>query len=56
MAARRSVFNDITPNSLRDMRFSFFGCDYQFSNSGCEVVEHGGWHFSYLGAEEQVIT
>ena len=55
MAARRSVFNDITPNSLRDMRFSFFGCDYQFSNSGCEVVEHGGWHFGYLGDREYLI-
>jgi hypothetical protein len=55
MAARRSVFNDISPNSLRDMRFSFFACDYQFRNNGCEVIEHGGWHFGYLGDRDYLI-
>lgn len=49
MAARRSAFNDILPNSLRDLRFSFFNAPYQFKNNGCEVVEHGGWHFTYMG-------
>lgn len=55
MAARRSAFNDITPNSLRDLRFSFFNSPYQFTNNGCEVVEHGGWHFGYMGNREYLI-
>lgn len=54
MAARRSAFNDIMPNSLRDLRFSFFDAGYQFQNSGCEVIEHGGWHFTYMGNNEQL--
>jgi hypothetical protein len=49
MAARCEVFHDIKPNSLREMRFEFFNKPYQFSNNGCEVIEHGGWHFSYMG-------
>ena len=49
MAARRSAFDDILPNTLRDLRFSFFDAPYQYQNAGCEVVEHGGWHFTYMG-------
>ena len=52
MAARKSSFDDITPNSVRDLRFSFFDTPYQFCNEGCEVIEHGGWHFGYLGNNE----
>jgi len=52
MATRKSSFDDITPNSLRDLRFSFFATPYQFCNEGCEVIEHGGWHFGYLGNNE----
>jgi hypothetical protein len=49
MAARRSVFDDITPNTLREIRHSFSGAPLQFVNEGCELVEHAGWHFGYLG-------
>jgi hypothetical protein len=49
MAIRAGAFADITANSLRDMRFSFGSAGYQYSNNGCEVVEHGGWHFGYFG-------
>ena len=52
MAARRSVFDDITPNTLREMRHSFSGAPLQFVNDGCELVEHAGWHFGYLGNTE----
>lgn len=52
MAAKRSVFNDILPNTLREMRHSFSYLGYQFTNDGCEVVEHAGWHFGYLGDNE----
>jgi hypothetical protein len=55
MAARRSVFEDISPNSLRDMRFSFFDSPYGMVNNGCEVIEHGGWHFGYLGNRDYLI-
>jgi len=54
MAARKSTFSDITPNSLRDLRFSFFQTPYQFKNDGCEVIEHGGWHFGYLGDNDML--
>lgn len=52
MAARRRAFDDILPNTLRDLRFSFFDMPYQFQNNGCEVIEHAGWHFTYLGNNE----
>ncbi len=55
MAARRAVFDEIVPNSLRDMRFGFFDAPYQFVNAGCEVIEHGGWHFGYLGDRDYLI-
>jgi len=49
MAARRSVFETITPNSLREMRFSLSNLPYQYVNDGCQLIEHAGWHFGYLG-------
>jgi hypothetical protein len=55
MAARRHAFNDITPDGLRNLRFNFFSAPYQFTNDGCEVVEHGGWHFGYMGDREYLI-
>jgi hypothetical protein len=55
MAARRTVFNDITPNSLRDLRHSFSSSPYQFTNNGCVVVEHAGWHFGYMGDKNYLI-
>ncbi len=55
MAARRSVFEDLLPNSLRDMRFSFFNSPYAMINHGCQVVEHGGWHFGYLGNRDYLV-
>lgn len=55
MAARRHAFDDITPDALRNLRFNFFNAPYQFSNDGCEVVEHGGWHFGYMGNREYLI-
>jgi hypothetical protein len=52
MAARASTFTDITPNTLRNVRFNFNGAPLQYTNNGCEVIEHAGWHFSYLGNNE----
>jgi len=55
MAATADAFDDITPNALRNMRFSFMSLPYQYSNDGCEIVEHGGWHFGYLGDNQFLI-
>jgi hypothetical protein len=55
MACRTKVLYEITANTLRDMRFSFFNNEYQYSNNGCEVVEHAGWHFGYMGDREYLI-
>jgi hypothetical protein len=54
MAARRPAFDDLLPNTLRDLRFSFFDSPYQYKNAGCELVEHAGWHFTYMGNNEQL--
>jgi hypothetical protein len=55
MATRKSTFNDITPDTLRNMRFNFNGLPFQFVDNGCEVIEHAGWHFGYLGDREYLI-
>lgn len=55
MAGRRSVFDEITPDSFRNLRFQFMSAPYQYSNEGCEVVEHGGWHFGYMGDRDYLI-
>jgi Glycosyltransferase family 17 len=49
MAVRHSLFADIDANTLRGMRFQFTGAPLQFSNDGCELIEHSGWHFGYMG-------
>jgi beta-1,4-mannosyl-glycoprotein beta-1,4-N-acetylglucosaminyltransferase len=55
MAGRRSLFDDIEPDAFRQLRFQFFNQPYQFSNDGCEVVEHGGWHFGYMGDKDWLL-
>ena len=52
MAGRRALLNDITPTEFRRIRFQFMSAPYQFKNDGCEVIEHGGWHFGYMGNNE----
>ena len=47
MAGRRHLFDDIKPDAFRQLRFQFMDKPYQFKNNGCEVIEHGGWHFGY---------
>ena len=56
MAARKSVFDEITPDTLRGMRFNFNGVPYNFANNGCEIIEHAGWHFSYLGNRDYLVN
>jgi glycosyltransferase involved in cell wall biosynthesis len=55
MAGRRSLFDDIRADAFRALRFQFFNSPYQFCNNGCEVIEHGGWHFGYMGDKEWLL-
>jgi hypothetical protein len=50
MAGRRHLFDHIKPDAFRFMRFQFMGS--RGVDRGCEVIEHGGWHFGYLGDVE----
>jgi hypothetical protein len=54
MACVKSVLATITPNTLRGMRFQFMGTPLDYKNEGCAVIEHAGWHFSYLGNNADV--
>ena len=55
MAGRRHLFDDIKPDAFRALRFNFMNAPYQFRNDGCEVIEHGGWHFGYMGDREWLV-
>lgn len=55
MAGRRSLFDDIAPDAFRQLRFQFFDSPYQFKNNGCQVVEHAGWHFGYMGDRQWLL-
>jgi hypothetical protein len=55
MAGRRHLFDDIMPDAFRALRFNFMNSPYQFQNNGCEVIEHGGWHFGYMGDREWLV-
>jgi hypothetical protein len=55
MAGKRIYFDDIDPDAFRQLRFTFMDNAYQYKNDGCEVVEHGGWHFGYMGNKEWLL-
>ena len=55
MAGRRHLFDDIKPDAFRQLRFQFMEAPHQFSNNGCEVIEHGGWHFGYMGDKDWLL-
>jgi hypothetical protein len=55
MAGRRVLLNDISPTEFRRLRFQFMSSPYQFKNDGCEVVEHAGWHFGYMGNHDWLV-
>jgi hypothetical protein len=55
MAGKRSFFDEIGPDAFRQMRFQFFDKPYQFKNNGCEVIEHAGWHFGYMGDKDWLL-
>ena len=49
-AVRRQALD--SPEDFRRMRHTLNSCAYDFSDGTVAIVEHAGWHFTYLGAEE----
>ena len=56
MAGRRSLFDDIAPDAFRQLRFNFNGAPYQYRQDDIEVIEHGGWHFGYMGDKNWLLN
>jgi hypothetical protein len=54
MATKHDALLQLSPNILRTLRFGFFDTGYKFVNEGCEVIEHGGWHFGYMGDNQHL--
>jgi Glycosyltransferase family 17 len=55
MAGKRIFFNDVAPDAFRQIRFQFSDKPFQHTDNGCEVIEHGGWHFGYMGNKEWLL-
>lgn len=49
-AIRRSLLN--SPEDFRRMRHVLNQCPLNFSDDNVQIIEHAGWHFTYLGAED----
>lgn len=55
MAAKFPIIDGLTPQTLRDQRFSFFeGQSCSYKDASCVVFDHSGWHFSYMGDIENI--
>lgn len=52
MAGRRHLFDHIKPDAFRALRFNYFTVPFQYTLADTEVIEHGGWHFGYMGNNE----
>lgn len=53
MAGHRHLFDHLAPDAFRNMRFQFM--NHSGVVSGCQIVEHGGWHFGYMGNKEHLL-
>jgi len=42
----------VSAEDFRRMRHVLSGLEYSYKDSVIEIVEHAGWHFTYLGNEE----
>ena len=49
-AIRRGMLN--SPEDFRRMRHALNSFPYGYSDGTVAIVEHAGWHFTYLGAED----
>ena len=55
MAARGAAFRRYGPQGLRDLRIDLQrGARLGTLPDGMDVIEHAGWHFSYLGDDDHV--
>ena len=55
MAGHRAYFDELGPDAFRQLRFQFFNSAYQYADKGIEVIEHGGWHFGYMGDRDWLL-
>ena len=51
-ALRRSTLD--SSEDFRRMRHTLNSCPYDFSDGNVAIIEHAGWHFTYLGTDEFV--
>jgi hypothetical protein len=49
-AIRRKLLN--SAEDFRRMRHVLNQCPYNFSDSNVQIIEHAGWHFTYLGTSD----
>ena len=49
-AIRLNMLN--SPEDFRRMRHMLNQCFYNFSDDNVQIIEHAGWHFTYLGNED----
>jgi hypothetical protein len=49
-AIRKSALG--SAEDFRRMRHVLNQCPYQFKDDNVQIIEHAGWHFTYLGNEE----
>ena len=55
VAAKSSIVSTLGgTENLRHIRTHFMQEPYLYENYKCEVIKHGGWHFSYLGDNKLV--
>jgi hypothetical protein len=53
-AIRRSLLS--SPEDFRRMRHTLNQCPYNFIDDNVQIIEHAGWHFTYLGNEKFITT
>ena len=54
LAVRGDLLTSSTPQQLRLLRLSLRGVDPAAPPPGIAVLDHAGWHFSYIGDDEAV--
>jgi len=49
MAVKKSIIDQVTPDQIRNSRFNYSNWPMRSKNTDTKIIEHAGWHFSYLG-------
>lgn len=55
MAARFDAINSIEDLRLLRLKLNSMNLPYQYANQQLEIIEHAGWHFSYLGNKDFIV-